>query len=57
MAIAGMAGSGKTQLMKDILYQISKKTNNELKFIFFDYKGDRGGGSKIGNIIKIFTVI
>lgn len=40
MAIAGMAGSGKTQLMKDILYQISKNTNNELKFIFFDYKGE-----------------
>lgn len=40
MAIAGMAGSGKTQLMKDILYQISKNTDNELKFIFFDYKGE-----------------
>ena len=40
MAIAGMAGSGKTQLMKDILYQISENTNNELKFIFFDYKGE-----------------
>lgn len=40
MAIAGMAGSGKTQLIKDILYQISKNTNNELKFIFFDYKGE-----------------
>ena len=40
MAIAGMAGSGKTQLIKDILYQISKKTNNELHFIFFDYKGE-----------------
>lgn len=40
IAIAGMAGSGKTQLMKDILYQISKNTNNELKFIFFDYKGE-----------------
>lgn len=40
MAIAGMAGSGKTQLVKDILYQISKNTNNELKFIFFDYKGE-----------------
>jgi len=35
-----MAGSGKTQLMKDILYQISKNTNYELKFIFFDYKGE-----------------
>lgn len=40
IAIAGMAGSGKTQLVKDILYQISKNTNNDLKFIFFDYKGE-----------------
>ncbi|MDQ1855787.1 DndE family protein [Chryseobacterium sp. WLY505] len=40
IAIAGMAGSGKTQLIKDILYQISKNSNNELKFIFFDYKGE-----------------
>lgn len=40
MAIAGMAGSGKTQLMKDILFQISKNTQHELKFIFFDYKGE-----------------
>lgn len=40
IAIAGMAGSGKTQLVKDILYQFSKNTNNELKFIFFDYKGE-----------------
>ncbi len=35
-----MAGSGKTQLMKDILYQISKNTNCQLKYIFFDYKGE-----------------
>jgi DNA sulfur modification protein DndE len=35
-----MAGSGKTQLIKDILYQISKNTRYELKFIFFDYKGE-----------------
>lgn len=40
IAIAGMAGSGKTQLIKDILYQISKSTDNELKYIFFDYKGE-----------------
>lgn len=40
IAIAGMAGSGKTQLIKDILYQISSKTDYELKFIFFDYKGE-----------------
>ncbi len=40
MAIAGMAGSGKTQLIKDILYQISKNSSYQLKFIFFDYKGE-----------------
>lgn len=40
IAIAGMAGSGKTQLIKDILYQISKNTDNQLKYIFFDYKGE-----------------
>lgn len=40
-----MAGSGKTQLIKDVLYQISQKTNNELKFIFFDYKGEGDSGS------------
>ena len=40
IAIAGMAGSGKTELIKDILYQISKNTEEKLKFIFFDYKGE-----------------
>jgi len=40
IAIAGMAGSGKTQLVKDILYQLSTNTNHNLKFIFFDYKGE-----------------
>lgn len=40
IAIAGMAGSGKTQLVKDILYQISANSNYQLKFIFFDYKGE-----------------
>jgi len=40
IAIAGMAGSGKTQLIKDVLYQIAKTTNQQLKFIFFDYKGE-----------------
>jgi len=40
IAIAGMAGSGKTQLIKDILFQFSKNTNQDLKFIFFDYKGE-----------------
>ncbi len=39
-AVAGMNGSGKTQLIKDILYQISQQTQHELKFIFFDYKGE-----------------
>ena len=40
IAIAGMAGSGKTQLIKDILYQISTNTNHKVRFIFFDYKGE-----------------
>jgi DNA sulfur modification protein DndE len=40
IAIAGMVGSGKTELVKDLLYQISRQTKNELKFIFFDYKGE-----------------
>jgi DNA sulfur modification protein DndE len=40
IAIAGMVGSGKTELVKDILYQIATQSKNELKFIFFDYKGE-----------------
>lgn len=40
IAIAGMVGSGKTELVKDLLYQISNQTKNKLKFIFFDYKGE-----------------
>jgi DNA sulfur modification protein DndE len=40
IAIAGMNGSGKTELIKDILFQIAQKTNQELKFIYFDYKGE-----------------
>jgi DNA sulfur modification protein DndE len=40
IAIAGMAGSGKTELIKDILFQISRNSDNQLKFIFFDYKGE-----------------
>lgn len=40
IAIAGMVGSGKTELVKDLLFQISNQSNNQLKFIFFDYKGE-----------------
>ena len=40
IAIAGMNGSGKTELIKDILFQMSEKTQQQLKFIFFDYKGE-----------------
>jgi DNA sulfur modification protein DndE len=46
IAIAGMAGSGKTQLIKDVLYQISANTENQLKYIFFDYKGE-GNASQL----------
>ena len=40
IAIAGMNGSGKTELIKDVLFQMAQKTNQELKFIYFDYKGE-----------------
>lgn len=40
IAIAGMVGSGKTELVKDLLYQISMQSKGQLKFIFFDYKGE-----------------
>ncbi|RYE52590.1 MAG: DUF1832 domain-containing protein [Sphingobacteriales bacterium] len=40
MAIAGMVGSGKTELVKDLLYQITLQSESKLKFIFFDYKGE-----------------
>lgn len=40
IAIAGMTGSGKTELIKDILYQLNKNTGSQLKFIYFDYKGE-----------------
>ncbi len=40
IAIAGMTRSGKTELVKHILYQIHKISEKELKFIFLDYKGE-----------------
>lgn len=44
IAIAGMIGSGKTELIKDILLQIHRKTSGNLKYIFFDYKGEGQSG-------------
>jgi DNA sulfur modification protein DndE len=38
-AISGTTGSGKTQFVFDILNQISKQTDYQLKFTFFDFKG------------------
>lgn len=52
IAIAGMNGSGKTELIKDVLFQISKKTNNNLKFIFFDYKGE-GKSDKLKSFLDV----
>lgn len=51
IAIAGMAGSGKTQLIKEILNQISKNTNSQLKFILFDYKGE-GNASQLKTFLE-----
>lgn len=50
-AVAGMNGSGKTQLIKDVLYQINKASNNELKYIFLDYKGE-GKSDKLQSFLK-----
>lgn len=40
IAIAGTTGSGKTEFVKDLLWQIHNQSNGELKFIFFDPKGE-----------------
>ncbi len=40
IAIAGTTGAGKTEFVKDLLWQIHNKSNGELKFIFFDPKGE-----------------
>ena len=37
--IAGTTGSGKTQFVFDLIYQISKQSDYELKYTFFDFKG------------------
>ncbi len=40
IALAGMNGSGKTELVKDILFQLREQSEEKLNFIFFDYKGE-----------------
>jgi DNA sulfur modification protein DndE len=52
IAIAGMVGSGKTELVKDLLYQISVETKNQLKFIFFDYKGE-GNAERLKSFFEV----
>ena len=39
IAVAGQSGSGKTQFALEILRQLSLKTNNQVKFLFLDFKG------------------
>ncbi|AEE51789.1 DndE family protein [Haliscomenobacter hydrossis] len=39
MSVAGGSGSGKTQFALDLLYQISEKSNNQINFIYLDFKG------------------
>lgn len=50
-AVAGMNGSGKTELIKDILMQMTKQSSGELKFIFFDYKGE-GESDKLKTFLE-----
>ena len=40
IAIAGTTGAGKTEFVKDLLWQIHNQSNGKLKFIFFDPKGE-----------------
>ena len=40
IAIAGTTGAGKTEFVKHLLWQIHNQSNGELKFIFFDPKGE-----------------
>lgn len=51
IAFAGMNGSGKTELLKDILYQITEKSKKRLKFIYFDYKGE-GRSDKLRSFLE-----
>jgi DNA sulfur modification protein DndE len=51
MAVAGMIGSGKTQLVLDLLYQFRKQSNNELNFIYIDYKGE-GQSDRLQKFLK-----
>ena len=39
IAVAGNSGTGKTYFANSLLKQISKETNNEVNFIFLDFKG------------------
>lgn len=52
IAIAGMVGSGKTELVKDLMYQIARQTDGELKFIFFDYKGE-GNAERLKPFLEV----
>lgn len=40
IAIAGATGSGKTEFVKHLLWQIHNQSHGELRFIFFDPKGE-----------------
>jgi DNA sulfur modification protein DndE len=40
LAITGIPGTGKTQVLLNLLYQIRKQTEYSTNFIFFDYKGE-----------------
>jgi DNA sulfur modification protein DndE len=44
LCVVGTTGSGKTQLVKEVLAQISEQTSRRLPFLFFDYaRGDVAG--------------
>lgn len=44
ISIAGTTGAGKTEFVKHLLWQIYNQSDGELKFIFFDPKGEGKSG-------------
>ncbi len=51
IAIAGTTGAGKTEFVKDLLWQIHNQSDGQLKFIFFDPKGE-GKSEKLKPFLK-----
>lgn len=54
IAVAGQSGSGKTQFALELLRQLSLKTNNQVKFLFLDFKGLKKGQENSAGLKPFF---